>query len=36
LDQASAIVIERLNGLLDQKYDSTDKAKFDAPHKSLK
>ena len=31
LDQATATVTERLNGLLDQKYDDTEKAKFDVP-----
>ena len=36
LDQASATVTERLNGLLDQKYDDTEKAKFDVPENPQK
>jgi MoxR-like ATPase len=36
LDQASATVTERLNGLLDQKYDDTEKAKFDIPENPQK
>jgi len=36
LDQASATVTERLNGLLDQKYDDTEEAKFDVPENPQK
>ena len=36
LDQATATVTERLNGLLDQKYDDTEKAKFDVPENPQK
>lgn len=36
LDQASSTVTERLNGLLDQKYDDTEKAKFDVPENPQK
>ena len=36
LDQASATVTERLNGLLDQKYDDKEKAKFDLPENPQK
>ena len=36
LDQASAIVTERLNGLLDQKYDNTENNKFDVPENPQK
>ena len=36
MDQASAIVTERLNGLLDQKYDNIEKAKFDVPENPQK
>ena len=36
LDQASATDTERLNGLLDQKFDDTEKAKFDVPENPLK
>ena len=35
-DQVSNTVTERLNGLLDQKYDDTEKAKFDVPENPLK
>ena len=36
LNQSSATVIERLNGLLDQKYDDTEKTKFDVPENPQK
>ena len=36
LDQASSTVTERLNGLLDQKYDDTEKAQFDIPENPQK
>ena len=36
MDQATATVTERLNGLLDQKYDDTEKAKFEVPENPQK
>ena len=36
LDQASATITERLNGLLYQKYDDTEKTKFDVPENPQK
>ena len=33
---ASATVTERLNGLFDQKYDDTEKTKFDVPENPQK
>ena len=36
LDLTSATVTERLNGLFDQKYDDTEKTKFDVPENPQK
>jgi len=36
LDQASATFTKRLNGLLNQKYDDTEKSKFDVPENPQK
>ena len=36
MDQSFTTVTERLNGLLDQKYDYTEEAKFDVPENSQK
>ena len=36
LHQASRTVNERLNGLFDQKYDDTEKTKFDVPENPQK
>ena len=36
LGQASTTITERLNGLLDQKYDDTENAKFDVPENPQK
>ena len=36
LDKTSATVTERLNGLLEQKYDDTEKVKFDVPENPQK
>ena len=36
IDQASATVTERINGLLDKKYDDTEEPKFDVPENPQK